>query len=234
MVGHENNKGGIVPEGIVVRIKSNVDLGSKGLSSAAKIVATALQKYGCIVGDNSGSGNRLKLQENVDWTGILNADSLKNIPWSDWEFVKGGAVPQGDTTTSSSGSASGSSGSDSSSGSGSTSSSGGGGSSQSSSGSTSSSSGTTGTTTTTKDKESNSSSSKEASADPLAGSANGGPLSPVVNQPVKTIFSSDKSPAEKMKAAAVLTGAGMLFVAITIFAVISFRRAVRRLPAFRV
>jgi hypothetical protein len=68
----------------------------------------------------------------------------------------------------------------------------------------------------------------------LAVSANGGPLSPVVNQPVKTIFSSDKSPAEKMKAAAILTGAGMLFVAITIFAVISFRRAVRRLPAFRV
>jgi hypothetical protein len=55
-----------------------------------------------------------------------------------------------------------------------------------------------------------------------------------VDQPVKTIFSSDKSPTEKMKAAAVLTGAGMLFVAITIFAVISFRRAVRRLPAFKV
>jgi hypothetical protein len=95
MVGHENNKGGIVPEGIVIRIKPTVNLATKGLSPAAKIVATALQQYGCIVGDNSGSGNRLKLEENVDWTGILDTDSLQPLPWSDWEFVQGGAAPQG-------------------------------------------------------------------------------------------------------------------------------------------
>jgi hypothetical protein len=229
MVGHENNKGGVVPEGIVVRIKPSVNLTSKGLSSAAEIVATALQKYGCIVGDNSGSGNRLKLQENVDWTGILNANSLQNIPWSDWEFVKGGAMPQGDSTTESSGSSSGDSSSGSTSGSSSTSSSGG-----SSSGSTSSDSGSTKVTTSQADGSTSSFSPGTTPAAASTDPPSNGPLRSVVDQPVKTIFSSDKSPTEKMKAAAVLTGAGMLFVAITIFAVISFRRAVRRLPAFKI
>jgi hypothetical protein len=93
MSGSEQNKGGIVPEGIVVRIKASVDLKSKNLSPAALIVATALQTYGAVVGDNSGSGDNLKLQSNANWTGMLTKDSLKSIPWTDYEFVQGGYRP---------------------------------------------------------------------------------------------------------------------------------------------
>lgn len=93
MAGHEHNKGGVVPEGAVIRIKPSVNLSGKGLNRAALILATALQKYGCLVGDNSGSGNNLKVQLNANWSGILAKDSLKNIPWSDWEFIKGGYDP---------------------------------------------------------------------------------------------------------------------------------------------
>jgi hypothetical protein len=93
MNSSEQNKGGIVPEGIVVRIKPSVDLRTKNLSPSALIVATALQNYGAVVGDNSGSGNNLKLQSNANWTGMLTKDSLKSIPWTDYEFVKGGYRP---------------------------------------------------------------------------------------------------------------------------------------------
>jgi len=63
------------------------------MSPAARTIAQALQKYGAVVGDNSGSGNTLKLEGGVNWSGILNKDSLKNIPWKDWVFVKGGYRP---------------------------------------------------------------------------------------------------------------------------------------------
>lgn len=93
MTNSEQGKGGIVPEGIVVRIKPSVDLSTRNLSPAALVVARALQTYGAVVGDNSGTGNNLKLQSNVSWTGLLTADSLASVPWSDYEFVKGGYRP---------------------------------------------------------------------------------------------------------------------------------------------
>lgn len=93
MSNSESGKNGIVPEGIVLRIKRSVDLKAKHLSPAALVVARALQKYGAVVGDNSGSGNNLKLQSNADWTRLLNKDSLRSIPWSDYVFVRGGYRP---------------------------------------------------------------------------------------------------------------------------------------------
>lgn len=93
MTGAEN-KTGIVPEGVVIRIKRSVNLANYSLSPAARIIAKALQDYGCTVGDNSGSGNRLKVQRNTSWTGILNVDSLKPLTWNLWEFVKGGYDPR--------------------------------------------------------------------------------------------------------------------------------------------
>jgi hypothetical protein len=90
MSGAEQNKGGVVPEGIVIRIKRSVNLKAKHLTPAALVVARALKRYGGIVGDNSGSGNNLKLQSNADWTRWLRRDSLKSIHWTDYEFVKGG------------------------------------------------------------------------------------------------------------------------------------------------
>jgi hypothetical protein len=90
MNGAEQHKGGVVPEGIVLRIKPWVKLTTKHLSRAALVVATALQRYGGIIGDNSGSGNNLKLQSNANWSHLLRRNSLRSIPWRDYEFVKGG------------------------------------------------------------------------------------------------------------------------------------------------
>jgi hypothetical protein len=84
---------GVVPEGIVIRIKRSVDLKRKHLTPAALTIAKALQRYGAVIGDNSGSGNNLKLQAHVRWTGVLVASSLNRIPWSDYVFVKGGYRP---------------------------------------------------------------------------------------------------------------------------------------------
>lgn len=97
MVGAENGKGGIVPEGVVIRIKRSVNLASYTLTPAARTVAKSLQDYGCTVGDNSGSGNRLKIQANASWAGMLNVDSLKPLTWNLWEFVRGGYDPRSGT-----------------------------------------------------------------------------------------------------------------------------------------
>lgn len=93
MTQAEQGHQGVVPEGIVIRIKPSVDLTTRGLTPAALVVATALQDYGAVIGDNSGSGNNLKLQQNASWAGVLSTDSLKSIPWKDWVFVKGGYRP---------------------------------------------------------------------------------------------------------------------------------------------
>jgi hypothetical protein len=93
MTGSESGKTGVVPEGAVIRIKPSIDLGKLHLSRAALVIARALQRYGAVVGDNAGRGNCLKLQGNAHWSGILNKDSLRRIPWKDFVFVKGGYRP---------------------------------------------------------------------------------------------------------------------------------------------
>jgi hypothetical protein len=93
MTGSESGNNGVVPEGIVVRIKPSVNLKAKNLSPAAMVVARALQRYGAVVGDNAGGGNSLKVQANANWRGVLHKDSLKSIKWSDYVFVKGGYRP---------------------------------------------------------------------------------------------------------------------------------------------
>ena len=95
MTGDEGDKGGIVPEGIVIRIKPGINLNTRGLSVPALVIAKALQQYGCLIGDNSGSGNRLKLERNeTAWQNMgLTYDALASIPWSDWEFIQGGYKP---------------------------------------------------------------------------------------------------------------------------------------------
>lgn len=96
MSGYESGKGGIVPEGIVARIKPSVNIDAKLTNPAAKIIARSLQKYGCMAGDNSGGSNRLKIERNeAEWNRLgITLDSLSNIPWDDWEFIKGGYDPR--------------------------------------------------------------------------------------------------------------------------------------------
>lgn len=91
MGGFESGRGGSIPEGVVMRIKSTVDIASFKLPADAVPIAKALQTYGCIVGDNSGSGTTTKLQAYVSWN--LTPDSLSPIKWDNWEFVKAGYDP---------------------------------------------------------------------------------------------------------------------------------------------
>ncbi len=96
MSGHELGKGGIVPEGIVIRIKPSIDLTKRGLNPAELVIATAFQDYGAIIGDNSGVSSLHRVQfAGADWKALgVTSDSLKSIPWTDWEFVKGGYDPR--------------------------------------------------------------------------------------------------------------------------------------------
>ncbi|HZJ51821.1 MAG TPA: hypothetical protein VFF07_13490, partial [Actinomycetota bacterium] len=88
-----------IPEGARLRIKPSVDLASLNLSPAARTIATALQRYGAIVGDSSGGATSLKVENTVMegrgwlWNGVLGADSLKAIPFTSFEVVKLGYKP---------------------------------------------------------------------------------------------------------------------------------------------
>jgi len=88
MSGYERNRGGIIGEGIVIRIKPNVDLSSKNLSLNAFSIAYALQTFGAVVGDNGGQAT-LKIQAGVN----IARDALKALTWDDYEFVVRGWKP---------------------------------------------------------------------------------------------------------------------------------------------
>ena len=96
MNGHEKNKTGIVPEDIVIRIKPSVDLTKRGLNPAELVIANAFQDYGAIIGDNSGVSSLHRVQfAGADWKALgVTTDSLQSIPWTDWQFVKGGYDPR--------------------------------------------------------------------------------------------------------------------------------------------
>lgn len=105
---------GCVPEGSVIRINSDINLEATsggvniyGLNKYELVIARTLQKYGAVIGDNSGSGNNIKLQNNVSggttsWTNSIpnqglgvTSDSLSGLLFgpastSMWEFVPGG------------------------------------------------------------------------------------------------------------------------------------------------
>jgi hypothetical protein len=96
MTGHENGSTDpyAPPEGTRIRIKPSVDLSTLGLSPAARVVATALQKYGAVIGDQSGGTAILKVENTVAegrgwlWSGVLNADSLSSIPLDMYEVIQ--------------------------------------------------------------------------------------------------------------------------------------------------
>lgn len=82
------------PEGTRIRIKPSVDLGRLDLSPAALVIATALQRYGAVIGDQSGGGPSLKLENTVAegrgqlWKGRLTPEALASIPLGLFEVVK--------------------------------------------------------------------------------------------------------------------------------------------------
>lgn len=87
------------PEGTRIRIKPSVSFAGLGLSPAALVIARALQKYGAIIGDQSGGPATLKLENTTAegrgqlWTGVLDADSLRSIPFEDYQVISPGWRP---------------------------------------------------------------------------------------------------------------------------------------------
>jgi hypothetical protein len=83
------------PEGTVIRIKQNVDLGSLGLSPVALEIAKALKRYGAIIGDRSGANVTLRVENTIKegygqrWTDdVLTSDALSKIKLDDYEVVR--------------------------------------------------------------------------------------------------------------------------------------------------
>ncbi|MCX7015398.1 MAG: hypothetical protein NTW86_23070, partial [Candidatus Sumerlaeota bacterium] len=82
------------PEGARIRIKASIDLSQRDLSPAARVIATALQQYGAVIGDQSGGPVNLKVENTVAegrgqrWEGVLSEDALASIPLDDYEIVE--------------------------------------------------------------------------------------------------------------------------------------------------
>lgn len=98
MSGHESGKGGITPEGLVLRLKPSVDINNRGLSSAEKVIAKAMQEYGCIIGDNEGgTANSVKLERGPDdWADLdpnMSLNAFNVFTWDNYEFIRGGYDP---------------------------------------------------------------------------------------------------------------------------------------------
>jgi hypothetical protein len=78
------------PEGTRLRLKPWINLKAMHLSRAQHIVAAALQRYGAIIGDQSGGPVSLKLSQgrHTHWGGILGPKSLRRFRLSDFEVVR--------------------------------------------------------------------------------------------------------------------------------------------------
>jgi hypothetical protein len=105
MIGFENNKGGLIPEGTRLHIKSSVTdaqilsrLSADGLSGTAlaqaATIVRALRDYGTYLGDNSGSGSRIKLQnfarEGRTNPWVIDVSAIRVFDFranGDWEFI---------------------------------------------------------------------------------------------------------------------------------------------------
>ncbi len=101
MVGSDGNSNdpNAPPEGARIRIDPSIDLSQLNLSPAALTVATALQTYGAIIGDQDGGPTALKLENTVaeglgqKWDHLLGKESLAKLPLQDYEIVALGYDP---------------------------------------------------------------------------------------------------------------------------------------------
>jgi hypothetical protein len=82
-------------EGMRIRIKPSVDLTARGLTGATLTVATALQRYGAVVGDVNGcDAATIRVENTVQegrgwlWNGVLGFDSLNALNWNDFEVIQ--------------------------------------------------------------------------------------------------------------------------------------------------
>ena len=95
MVGAENERYGYGAQGERFRIRPDIDLAARPDCSPTSnpvglSIARTLQQHGAYLGDNSGSGSRLRTEQNASYPG-LHADSLEGcMTWDDIEFLPRG------------------------------------------------------------------------------------------------------------------------------------------------
>jgi hypothetical protein len=88
------------PEGARLRIKPKVDLKKLDLSPPALVIARTLQRYGAVIGDQSGGNVNLKVENTIAegrghlWDGVLDANSLSAIRLRDYKVVRLGYKPK--------------------------------------------------------------------------------------------------------------------------------------------
>ncbi len=97
------------PDGTRIRIKTTVDLGNRGLSPTALVLAQTLQQYGAIISERSGGATSGPARVSVeslylegglrppdaptDWSGLLTTTALQTLPFKNadgtynWEIA---------------------------------------------------------------------------------------------------------------------------------------------------
>ena len=80
-----------LPEGSRVQLDpslTDADFDRMGLSPAARVIARALQQYGMIVIDNSGS-SKIMVEDNItaNWGDTLTRNSISAIPWDEFRVI---------------------------------------------------------------------------------------------------------------------------------------------------
>jgi hypothetical protein len=94
MTGFESNpwRVGFGAEGERLRLNPAIDMTLRTSDPYELAIARTLQDYGCYIGDNSGSGTALKMEQATvhrdPWVGTgLNQHSLNFTTWDDWQVM---------------------------------------------------------------------------------------------------------------------------------------------------
>ena len=92
MVGAESGKLGFGAEGQRLAVRADVDLATRRLSPAARVIARTLQVRGCYIGDNAGTASALKAEQETEdhpvWGRLLHQDSLRDLRWDDFVVLQ--------------------------------------------------------------------------------------------------------------------------------------------------
>jgi hypothetical protein len=90
----DSNSRFALPEGARIRLKPGVRLQELGLTPSALTIAKALKRYGAVIGDESGDGVTLKVENTIAegrgwlWHDMLNANSLSRIPLTRFVVIR--------------------------------------------------------------------------------------------------------------------------------------------------
>lgn len=85
MAGHESGRGGVIGEGVVMRLKPWVVVRELGLGLTGQKIARMLKRFGVVIGDNGGTAT-LKIERGLE----LEPDLLEVLTWDHFEIVERG------------------------------------------------------------------------------------------------------------------------------------------------